>query len=585
MSADLIGAGILPPALVHVATRLMRRCGEHEGPDSEGLVAACALALHQLSQGHTRVDLSRAGRVLLAPRDMQRSTERIEIAVPASLVEAVARAVDRGSAAIVRMDPTDAAASPAPMVLEGESLSLARCRDDECALAHSLRRRARAHPDAESRRESTRQLLTAWGESALDGAQQRALLCSAERGLAIVTGGPGTGKTTVAARIAAAHAHLLGHRGARATLRLLAPTGKAASRLSESFAAAAAALPNPYGNPLRGCLATTVHSALGARPGDGLDRATMVIVDEASMVDLALMRRLLDAVPPDATLVVLGDRDQLASVEAGTVLADMTEPGSAIADSITRLERSHRFGGDSAIGQLARAVVEGDADAALTMLGASASVAAPGPLATDADEQAADRTGVRLINCRSEREIVRATLDIFRARGSGVAILCAHRHGATGTLEINRACAEASGARITDPLSAVHWDGRPIIVTENDRALGLMNGDVGTMRMSRDGRLEALFAGRESGVPAPILPSVESAYALTIHKSQGSEFDHVAVVLPASPSPILSRELIFTGITRARQSVTVIGPPERVGEAIGRRVARASGLSERLRIG
>ena len=136
MSADLIGAGILPPALVHVATRLMRRCGEHEGPDSEALVAACALALHQLSQGHTRVDLSRAGRVLLAPRDMQRSTERIEIAVPASLVEAVARAVDRGSAAIVRMDPTDAAASPAPMVLEGESLSLARCREiDDSSVA------------------------------------------------------------------------------------------------------------------------------------------------------------------------------------------------------------------------------------------------------------------------------------------------------------------------------------------------------------------------------------------------------------------------------------------------------------------
>ena len=585
MSADAIGPGLLPAAIVQVAERIVRSCGEHAGPDSASLTAACALALHQLSQGHTRIDISASGRALLAPRDALHGSERVEVAVPAHIRESVARAADRGSALVSRMDVMDARPAATPLVVEGESLSLARCRDDERALAQSLRQRAQELPEAQLRREAALRLVAEWGEAALDDAQRRAVLCSAVRGLAIVTGGPGTGKTTVAARIAAAHSHVSGACGVRASLRLLAPTGKAASRLSESFAAAAAALPEPHGAALRGCLATTVHAALLGREGEGLARATMVIVDEASMVDLSLMRRLMEAMSPHATLVVLGDRDQLASVEAGTVLADMTEPGSAIAGCVTRLERSHRFGGESPIGVLARAVLDGDAERALATMSAGvprSAVAHTGTMKGGSQPAAA---GVQRVDCRSDREIIRAAIDIFRSSGRSTAILCAHRHGATGTLEINRRCAEASGARISDPLSVVHWDGRPIIVTENDRALGLMNGDVGVMRAGADGRLEAWFAGRSSGVPVPILPAAESAYALTIHKSQGSEFDHVALVLPATPSPILSRELIFTGITRARQSVTVIGPPDRIREAIGRQVARASGLSDRLRIG
>lgn len=303
------------------------------------------------------------------------------------------------------------------------------------------------------------------------------------------------------------------------------------------------------------------------------------------MVDLSLMRRLVDSVATGATLVVLGDGNQLASVEAGTVLADMTEPQSAIAECVIRLERSHRFAGESPVGKLARAVLEGDADRALASLGAGTG-AGGGTADGSGAAQASDASAsVTLVDCRSDQSIIRATLDIFRARARSTAILCAHRHGTTGTLELNRLCADASGAPLSDPLSAVHWDGRPVIVTENDRALGLMNGDVGVMRTGPDGRLEGTFPGREGAVPAAILPAVESAYALTVHKSQGSEFDHVAIVLPSGPSPILSRELIFTGITRARQSVTIVGPPERVREAIGRQVARASGLSDRLRIG
>ena len=585
MSSDTIGDGLIPPALTQVAGRIVRRCGEHSGPDSASLTAACALALHQLSQGHTRVDISESGRVLLAPRDARAGGEFIECAVPVHIRESVARAADRGSALVARMDVRDEAAAPSPMVIEADRLSLARCRDDESALGVSLRRRAEPLPDHESRRDAVRRILESWGASAGDDAQQRAVLCSAVRGLAIVTGGPGTGKTTVAARVAAAHARILAGRGAKADLRLLAPTGKAASRLSESFAAAAAALPGSDGAALRGCLATTVHAVLHGRESKTLARATMVIVDEASMVDLALMRRLVDAVPARATLVVLGDRDQLASVEAGTVLADMTEPGSAIAESVTRLERSHRFGRDSQIGILARAVLEGDADRALECLACGDAQASPEGSSAGMARSLRMTPGTRLLDCRSDREIIRAAIDIFRSHGRDAAILCAHRHGATGALEVNRLCADASGARMSDPLSAVHWEGRPIIVTENDHALALMNGDVGVMRAGPDGRLEARFAGREAGVPAAILPAVESAYALTIHKSQGSEYDHVALVLPANPSPILSRELLFTGITRARQSVTVIGPPDRVREAIGRRVSRASGLSDRLRIG
>jgi len=585
MGVESVGTGLLPPAIVQVAARIVRRCGEHSGQDAPPLTAACALALHQLSQGHTRIDMSDAGRVLLAPREPRDGTERIEVAVPAPIRESVMRAAGRGSALVSRMQVPDGSAAVTPLVVEGEFLSLARCRDDECALAQALRARAKVWADSAARVGVVRGLMSSWGSGALDDAQRRAVLCSAERGLTVVTGGPGTGKTTVAARIAAAHAHVRAADGGKASLRLLAPTGKAASRLSESFASAASALPEAHGAALRGCLATTVHAALLGREGGGLGRATMVILDEASMVDLSLMRRLVDSVANDATLVVLGDRSQLASVEAGTVLADMTEPGSAIADSVIRLERSHRFASESPIGLLARAVLEGDADRVLASLGAETAAgggAADGPSAARAPDAPA---GVTLVDCRSDQSIIRATLDIFRARTRSTAILCAHRHGVTGTLEVNRLCAEASGAPLSDPLSAAHWDGRPVIVTENDRALGLMNGDVGVMRAAPDGRLEGRFPGRDGAVPAPILPAVESAYALTVHKSQGSEFDHVAIVLPAGPSPILSRELIFTGITRARQSVTIVGPPDRVREAIGRQVARASGLSDRLRIG
>lgn len=585
MGAESIGAGLLPPAIVQVAARIVRRCSEHSGQDALPLTAACALALHQLSQGHTRIDMSDAGRVLLAPREPRDGTDRIEVAVPAPIRESVMRAAGRGSALVSRMEVSDGAAAVTPLVVEGEFLSLARCRDDECALAKALRARTQALADSGARIGAVRQMVAAWGDGALDAAQQRAVLCSAERGLTIVTGGPGTGKTTVAARIAAAHAHVRAARGEQASLRLLAPTGKAASRLSESFAAAASALPEAHGAALRGCLATTVHAALLGREGGGLGRATMVILDEASMVDLSLMRRLVDSVATGATLVVLGDGNQLASVEAGTVLADMTEPQSAIAECVIRLERSHRFAGESPVGKLARAVLEGDADRALASLGAGTG-AGGGTADGSGAAQASDASAsVTLVDCRSDQSIIRATLDIFRARARSTAILCAHRHGTTGTLELNRLCADASGAPLSDPLSAVHWDGRPVIVTENDRALGLMNGDVGVMRTGPDGRLEGTFPGREGAVPAAILPAVESAYALTVHKSQGSEFDHVAIVLPSGPSPILSRELIFTGITRARQSVTIVGPPERVREAIGRQVARASGLSDRLRIG
>ena len=379
MGAEPIGAGLLPPAIMQVAERIVMRCGEHAAQDAPQLAAACALALHQLSQGHTRIDMSAAGRVLLAPREARDGSDRIEVSVPAPIRESVARAAARGSALVSRMEVSDGAAAVTPMVLEGECLSLARCRDDECALAQALRARAQALADSGARVGAVKQLFEAWGDGALDDAQRQAVLCSASRGLTIVTGGPGTGKTTVAARIAAAHAHVRAANGKTASLRLLAPTGKAASRLSESFAAAAAALPVAHGDALRGCRATTVHAALLGREGAGLGRATMVILDEASMVDLSLMRRLVDAVAADAALVVLGDRNQLASVEAGTVLADMAEPGSAISGSVVRLERSHRFAGESPVGLLARAVLEGDADRALASLGA-ATAGSGGPL-------------------------------------------------------------------------------------------------------------------------------------------------------------------------------------------------------------
>jgi len=482
-------------------------------------------------------------------------------------------------------------------------------------------------------------------DAAAVDAQAVAAWVAARRSLTVVSGGPGTGKTTTVVRILVlliGQARAVG--AAPPRIHLLAPTGKAAARLAEAVGTAGAGLTIDEG--IRAALPTaarTIHRALGLR-GDGRRShdaarplaADIVVVDEASMVDLVLMRRLVDAVAPAARLIVLGDHDQLASVDAGAVLGDIcggdrarshqaaladafaafvtstsstddaaagfggrtrsTAPDetvaaprtrSPLAASVVLLTRSRRFGAASGIGRLARAIHAGDADAALALLddpGApdAARFTTP-PVGHDGRLSAALRDAVvagygPAVQAADPAGQLDA-LESFR-------VLCAHRRGPSGVESLNdRIVAALAGM----PHAAMEPTGniaRAIIVRRNDYAIDLFNGDIGIVaRRPDDGARRAFFRmpdGRLRDLSPARLPPHETAFALSIHQSQGSEFDAVVVVLPDGGSPLLARELLYTAVTRARKRVTIFGTDETIRLAIGRRSVRASGLRERL---
>jgi exodeoxyribonuclease V alpha subunit len=373
---------------------------------------------------------------------------------------------------------------------------------------------------------------------------------------------------------------------------LLAPTGKAATRLESAVAEAAQQL--DCAPEIRAALparAQTIHRALGLRP-DGSARhgsetplaADSVIVDEVSLVDLALMARLVDALPPDAKLILLGDRDQLASVEAGAVLADLCGPddhdarGEGLGGCIVVLQRSWRYPEHSGIGRLARAVQAGDAETALALLEDPAlpdiERCEPGP---------ALRARALAGYDYAERDGAAARLAAFER----FRVLCAHARGPRGAegigTEVQHALSETG--RIT-PVPSGLWEGRPIAITRNDAALGLYNGDVGLLACDAEARLRAFFADPGSGkgrwIAPGRLPEHVTAFAHTVHRSQGSEYDEVALVLPAEASRVTTRELIYTAVTRARREVSIHASREVLREALARRSQRSSGLAELL---
>jgi exodeoxyribonuclease V alpha subunit len=430
------------------------------------------------------------------------------------------------------------------------------------------------------------------------------------RGLAVVAGGPGTGKTTTVARIVALLAEQAAAAGtAPPLIALAAPTGKAAARLEEAVHRQAAELPVDAAvrEQLLATTASTLHRLLGWRPGSRSrfrhDRSSrlphdVVIVDETSMVSLTLMARLLEAVRPDARLVLVGDPDQLASIEAGAVLGDVVGPATgdggapsgagALADGIVVLDRVHRFG--AGIAAVADAVRRGDADAAVAALGAGAGgvtwIAQDGAGA-EADAALAP---VRAAATGAGRDVIAAARagraqDALRALGD-FRLLCAHRRGPHGVStwmpHVERWLApeiDAAGGR-----AAHDYPGRPLLITANDYDLNLFNGDTGVVVAEDDGRLVAAFERR--GGLALVRPNqlgaVETVYAMTVHKSQGSQFRTAAVIVPPPTSRILTRELLYTAVTRAREQLIVVGSEEALRAAVARPAARASGLGARL---
>ena len=452
-----------------------------------------------------------------------------------------------------------------PLVWDGRRLYLRRYFEYERRVAADLLARSAA-PAALDASDEAR-----LAERFADAGQRAAARIALTHRLALISGGPGTGKTHTLARIIGLLQH--SHPGLR--IALAAPTGKAAARMGEALRAAGVEV---------AAGARTVHRLLGVRAaGNGFRHhrerplaVDVLVVDEASMIDLALMAHLLDALPAAARLILLGDRDQLAAVEAGAVFADLCD-SPRLASCVAPLTTSFRFGADSGIGRLAERLRAGDAAGALAQLQVG-----QGDLdwVAQGDPRAlidAARAGYR--DFRQGVAEGLAPPELF-ARFDRFRVLCAHREDAAA---LNRGLGGALGGAGMRPAA-----GTPIMVLRNDALLRVFNGDIGLVLADpADGQLKACFPGATENAPRWIalsrLPAWEPAWAMTVHKAQGSEFGEVLLVLPAADSPVATRELVYTGVTRAKRRVTLRGGAAVLGAATERRAARMSGLCERLR--
>lgn len=402
-----------------------------------------------------------------------------------------------------------------------------------------------------------------------------------ENGLSIVSGGPGTGKTT---RIVRELGRML---QAEPTLRiaLAAPTGKAAARMSEAIRERAEHDVPPEVRSLLPSSASTIHRLLGYQPGSGFAHGAgsplaidVLVVDEASMLDLALAARLLEAVPAHARLVLLGDKDQLAAVESGAVFAEICAEQDLL--PVTWLTHSHRFPEDSAIGRFAAQVRAGDAPQAVDWLRANGDPALRWQ--HDGDALAVARQGYEPFLRALERDPcnVKAVAEAF----AQFRVLCAVREGPQGVETVNRALTEHARGRI-DPSGGEWYIGRPVMVLVNDYAMTLFNGDIGIVLPDAEGRPIVHFPSLHGwrAVPPARVPRHETAYAMTVHKSQGSEFDEVLLVLPDVGARVATRELVYTGVTRARKKVLLHAAEDAVAAAVKAQAERESGLRDRIR--
>jgi exodeoxyribonuclease V alpha subunit len=505
--------------------------------------------------------------------------------------------------------------APMPLVVEGARLYLYRYHAAECRLANAIRTRVRQPQLERTPADSSCALFRTLFPAPADGATdwQAVSAAAALRGaLTVITGGPGTGKTTTVARILA----LLLHENPTLQIALAAPTGKAAARLVESIRGSVDSL--PVDEALRRRMPTTsrtLHRLLGYQPWNdtfahGADAPLaedVVIVDEASMVDVLMMDALFAALRPKTRLILLGDRDQLASVDTGYVLGDLCRAaegcgqvhGDALArwfgalsgctldahrdatperDAVVRLVKSYRFEKQPGIGGLAECVRRGSAAGALAVL---ADVARPDATRRDATRSAAELLAPmsNAVNDYLAAETPEQALDRFDA----FRVLCALRDGHAGVAGLNEQIERWLRMRGI-PTRARWYEGRPVLVTANDQATGLFNGDVGVTTIS-GGQARVWFSdgnGNPRAVAPARLPAHETAWAMTVHKAPGSEFGQVVLVLPDEDTRVLTRELLYTGVTRARTSVDIVGETELLRLAIERATVRASGLAARL---
>lgn len=575
---DLQRAGVLAPIDRHLGGLLARMAPE----DPPEVALAGALASRALQDGHTCLDLAATvGRPL---------TDDQGEPVPGF----VWPEVDAWLASLAASAVVGDGSGRTPLVLEGGRLWLLRYAHHEQHLADGLARIATTvvPPVDPVRLDASVARLFA-GTWAHDE-QEAAVRSAVGRGLTVLAGGPGTGKTTTVVRLLAA---LLEQPHARMPrVLLLAPTGKAAARLSDAmrWQRDQLDLDPDLADRVRAALpveAKTVHRALGPRNTWMTEVAhhaarpwseDVIVLDEASMVDLPLMARVVAAVKPGARLVLLGDKDQLAAVGAGAVLADLCAGPLAgpVGQGVVHLVGSRRFAPDSGVGRLAAAVHAADAVAVDAVLDKHDDVClhrVPGRLDRDAAFLGAAVEGYRAF-CQATTPHARlAALDAFR-------VLAVTRKGASGVEALNVAIQRALVAEGLLEVDGEWYEGRPILVTSNDYGVQLFNGDIGVIARDDHGDLRAFFpTPTEPRAVLPTrLPSHETVFAMTVHKSQGSEFDHVAVALPDADHPLVTRELLYTGITRAKSTVDLWGPRAVLHGALPRTVSRRSGLRDRM---
>jgi exodeoxyribonuclease V alpha subunit len=608
--SSLRAAGVLSALDVALADELPQLGAATTSPRLQLVIA---LLSRHVSEGHVCLPLAELASGALA--------ERLELASDVLPRHALAEWIE-----LLRATPLvgDAARSdPSPLVLDaGGRLYLRRYFEHERALAAQVRTRGSEPVRGEDVDEVELQtgLQRHFGTSDLEDLQRLAAETALRRRLTLISGGPGTGKTSTVVKILALVIEQATARGKQLPrIKLMAPTGKAAVRLVEAIRGAKSRLT---------CVAavrdaiptdvTTIHRALlevARIPGaDALERtrelsADVVLVDESSMVDLTLMARLFAAVPKTARIILLGDKDQLASVEAGAVLGDLCSAGLALpGDATTRareagvvhLTRSYRYAETSGIAVLARAIQRADLKAVLDVL---------------ADERYPDVTlhpelpekelgpqlsAAVMSGYRPYLEAALASPGQALRKFDRFRVLCAHRRGPLGVEYVNRQIAQLLFEHDLLARADGACAGWPLLVTQNDYRNRLWNGDLGLVAPDFVAHNHDVRAALEGTSRGPLcawfltpegesrrlglgrLPPHEPAFALSVHKSQGSEIDDVAVVFPSEVSPVVTRELLYTAVTRARRSVTIFASPALLEAAVKRSIARSSGLLSQL---
>lgn len=596
-------AGVLSDLDLQFAELMVRLAGS----DSPVLLWTAALLSGLRQQGHSCLDLARlAGRVIPFEGD--------DLPCCPPLADWLA--------GLQSVSVIGQAGEYKPLILQDQRLYLYRYWDYESRLIHWFKQRALQRVELADEAQLKAGIHRLFPSQSLDW-QKLAALMALLKPFCVISGGPGTGKTTTVAKILV----LLLEQPTVQPLRiaLAAPTGKAAARLQESIAAAKNKL--ACRQAIKDLIpddSYTLHRLLGVLPHSPYFRhhaqnplpVDVVIVDEASMVDLALLTKLVEAIPPWARLILLGDKDQLASVEVGAVLGDLCQHevvesysdgfmqrlsqfslqiptmalslgnAAGIQDHVVLLQKSYRFRGDSGIGQLAQRIKQGDGAGALWLM-KNASYADIVWHELNQTVLSLDQLQPYIIQGFGHYLKIADPLQVLQ-RFNQFRVLVVHRQGPHGVHRINQLIEIILEQAQVIRRQGQWYHGQPIMITRNDYPLRLYNGDIGVILYDEtQHRLSAWFQTANPqhpvrSVPLVRLPEHQTVYAMTVHKSQGSEFDTMVLILPENVSPILSKELIYTGITRARKAAVILGHPAVFQQAVAQSLWRMSGIPAKL---